>query len=216
MVNGLLVANVGVASVKLPVFVINAPPDPEVNVIVPVFVVNIGVPIEPILPVVVVGTLKVIPFAVMPPVAPWVMLPGVKGAVVVEPIINEVAVVPELIVTPFASVMFPAVVSVSPTGLPVLTMDLSADVAVLLFAVIVMTPLFVETLALTKILRPAVTVSVLPLVPAPVIVSALLNMTSELACKVILADAAAVTMLAGVRVFVPLVLLANKLLDPAL
>jgi len=130
---------------------------------------------------------------------------------VVGPIIKLVAVVPEFMVTPDANVMFPKVVSLSPAGLPVEVVDRSADVAALLFAVIEIAPLVVETFALIKILRPAATVKELPEL---VIASALLKITSEFACKVILAAAA--TILAGVMVLVPAALLANKLFVPAL
>jgi len=76
IVNGLFVASVGVANVKLPVLEMKAPPDPDVKVKVPVVVVNIGVPLDPILPALAVGTVRVTPLAVIPPVAPMVILPG--------------------------------------------------------------------------------------------------------------------------------------------
>jgi len=69
IVKGLFVARVGV-KVKLPVFEMNAPPEPEVKVIVPVVVVNKDWLLVPIVPADAVGTLRVMVPAVTPPVAP--------------------------------------------------------------------------------------------------------------------------------------------------
>jgi len=118
--------------------------------------------------------------------------------------LREVDAVPELIVAPVARVMFPLVVSVSPEGLPVAVVWRSAEVAELLLAAMVMLPLVVETLAFTKILRPADTANVAPdLVKA----NALRKITSEFACKVMLPFTA--TMLAGVMMVVAVGLFAN-------
>jgi len=168
-VNGLLVASVSEANPKFPVLLRYVPPEPDVIVKLLVDVVSNDCDEVPIVPLDAVGTESVIaPPVIALPVPSCVMLPGVNGAVVVEPIVNEIAPVPAVIDAPDANVIFPAVVSVSPDGLLALVVALSAEVAVLLLAVMVIAllPVAVLIFASIKILRPAVAVSVLLFVKA--------------------------------------------------